>query len=366
MENEKAFKNWINPEVVKKIGTLFHSVYPKFNEERFFKKAQQLKDLELKARVLLLTEGLANELTGNFKIDKKILKDVLVQKKLKSFELWPISEYISQFGLDHFDESFDLMYHLTQEFTSEFAIRPFLKANPDLVLKKLSNWINDKNVHVRRWISEGTRPILPWGGKIPSFIQNPATIKLLDALKYDEEMYVRKSVANHLNDISKDHPSLVIKTLKNWLKNAPEDQKEKINWIKKHALRTLIKKGNISALELMGVLSEVNVKIIKFKLNKKSFKIGDPLQFEFGLELFEKKAHKLIIDYGIGFRKSNGSISTKVFKLKTISVPANGKIFLKKAHSLKKVTNLTFYPGIHELMVQVNGKILKKTIWELE
>jgi 3-methyladenine DNA glycosylase AlkC len=366
MENENAFKNWINPTVVKKMGNVFHSVYPKFDQVRFLKQSQHLNDLELKARVLMLTEGLAKELTGNFKKDANIIKDVLLLKKLNSFELWPISEYISQFGLSHFDESFELMYHLTQQFTAEFAIRPFLKQDPELVLKKLSPWLDDKNVHVRRWISEGTRPILPWGGKIPSFIKTPATLELLDSLKYDEELYVRKSVANHLNDISKDHPHLVIKTLKNWFKNAPTDQKEKIIWIQKQALRTLIKKGHKSALELMGVVSDINVKVVQFKLNKNSFKVGDKLEFNFALELLEKKDHKLIIDYGIGFRKANGSISTKIFKLKTINVSTSERIDIKKIHSLKKITTLTFYPGIHELIIQVNGKVLKKISWKLE
>ena len=365
MENENAFKNWINPTVVKKIAQAFHGVYPAFNEKNFHKNSTKLKEFELKGRVLLLTEGLRQELPNNFTEAAKIIKKVLLQKQLKGFELWPLSEYISQFGIDHFDESMELMYLLTQEFTSEFAVRPFLQKDPERVLRQFEDWLKDENVHVRRWISEGTRPILPWGGKIQSFIERPATVHLLDALKYDEELYVRKSVANHLNDITKHHPELVLETLKKWGKSCPEQHRDKIHWIKKHALRTLIKKGHIKALGLMGVSDKAEVKISQFKLNKDKFKVGDVLEFQFVLESTGKKEQKVIIDYGIGFVKSNGSISTKMFKLKTVHLGAKDKIILKKKHSLKKITTTTFYPGEHDLVLQVNGKILKRIPWLL-
>lgn len=363
MENENAFKNFINATVVKTMASVFAEVYPKFNVKRFQKLSTKLAPLELKARVLLLTDGLRTELPGNYPEDKKIIEKVLRKKKLTGFQLWPISEYISQYGTDHFDESLELMYELTQQFTSEFAIRPFLQKDPQKILKKFKSWLKDENVHIRRWISEGTRPLLPWGGKIHSFIERPATIHLLDALKYDEELYVRKSVANHLNDISKHHPELVIETLKEWVKVTPEQHKEKIHWIRKQALRTLIKKGHEKALGLMGVSHQAEVKLSGLKLNKEKFKLGDSLEFEFTLESTGKKSQDLIIDYGISFRKSNGSLSTKIFKLKAQSIGPKEKVQIKKKHSLKKITTMTFYPGEHELVIQVNGKILKKVSW---
>ena len=168
--SENAFKNLINPSVVKKTSQVFHEIYPLFNRKRFEKISRQLPLLELKQRVLLVTKALRAELPQDFLADKIIFEDVLFQKRLSGFELWPISEYISQYGTEHFDASMDLMYQLTQHFTSEFAIRPFLKINPQKILRKLKSWVNDESVHVRRWISEGTRPLLPWGGHIQSFI----------------------------------------------------------------------------------------------------------------------------------------------------------------------------------------------------
>lgn len=363
MENENAFKNWINPAVVKKTAMVFHDVYPAFDVKRFAKISTQLKELELKGRVLLITKALKQELPQDYHKSAKLLRAALDKNKLTGFELWPLSEYISQFGHDHLDESLDLMYHLTQQFTSEFAIRPFLQKNPGKVLEKLETWLGDESSHVRRWISEGTRPILPWGGKIPSFIESPATLHLLEALKYDEELYVRKSIANHLNDITKHHPKLVVTTLKKWVKDAPAEHAEKIAWIKRHALRTLIKKGDAGALGLMGVSSGADVEISKFKLSKKTYKVGETLEFSFQLKSVGKKSQKLIVDYGIGFRKANGGLSTKIFKLKGFELPAGESLSITKRHPLKLITTTKFYSGEHEIFVQVNGVIQKKLKW---
>lgn len=361
--SDSAFKNMINANVVKKMGATFHMAYPAFNQKRFQKIIPKLDAMELKARVLLLTEGLRAELPKIFLEDVKVLQNVLGQKKLISFELWPVSEYISQFGTDHIEKSMELMYEMTQAFTSEFAIRPFLEKTPKAILEILEGWSEDENVHIRRWVSEGTRPILPWGGKIQSFVKKPATLHLLEKLKYDEELYVRKSVANHLNDISKNQPELVVKTLETWVKDSPQEHKSKIDWIKKQALRTLIKKGHAGALGLMGVTGEAKVNLNNLKLNQKDYKVGDTLAFDFELKSTSSKSQDLIVDYLINFVKANGTRSAKVFKLKTIALKAGEKVVLKKSHSLKKITTMTFFKGEHEVQIQINGKVIKKVSW---
>lgn len=361
--SDSAFKNMINAKVVKKMGATFHVAYSPFDQKRFQRIIPKLDALELKARVLLLTEGLRAELPKKFLEDAKVLQKVLSQKKLSGFELWPVSEYISQFGTDHFEKSMGLMYEMTQAFTSEFAIRPFLQKNPEAILGMLEKWIEDENVHIRRWVSEGTRPLLPWGGKIQSFVKKPATLHLLEKLKYDEELYVRKSVANHLNDISKNHPELLVKTLKTWVKEAPQEHKSKIDWIKKQALRTLIKKGHIGALSLMGVTGEAKVNLKNLKLNQKNYKVGDTLAFDFSLESTSNKSQDLIVDYLINFVKVNGTRSAKVFKLKAMTLKAGEKVVLKKNHSLKKITTMRFFKGEHEVQIQINGKVIKKASW---
>lgn len=354
----------INEVVVKKMATVFSRAYPPFNKARFHRNTENLSELELKARVLLLRDALAQELPEDFKKAQEILKQVLDAHVLTGFQLWPISEFISKFGLNDFELSFSTMNLLTRQFTSEFAIRPFLLKDHEKCLKILSRWTRVPNVHVRRWVSEGTRPILPWGGKIPAFILNPQlTLPLLEDLKYDDELYVRKSVANHLNDISKNHPELVIKILKQWNKDAPAEHAAKIQWITRHALRVLIKKGHPGALKLMGAGDKCEIDFHALKLQEKKFRTGDVLEFEFSLTSTGKKKQKLIIDYVIDFVKSNGKHSPKVFKLKTLEIAPGEKILLSKKHPLRKITTMTFFKGEHYLSIQINGKIYEKASW---
>jgi 3-methyladenine DNA glycosylase AlkC len=224
MDNENALKNLINEKTVSSLGQEIVEVYPLFKRSEFLRVGKKLAPLELKARVKLLANELYVFLPADYKKALEIILKVLNKKKMKlsGFELWPFSEFIGTYGLDHFDESMKAMYVLTQHFTSEFAVRPFILKNHVRVLKYFSKWASDKNKHVRRWVSEGSRPLLPWGGNIPLFIMNPThTLLLLEKLKYDDELYVRKSVANHLNDISKNHPHVVIQMLRAWEKDSP-------------------------------------------------------------------------------------------------------------------------------------------------
>lgn len=365
-ENPNAFKNMINDSVVKNLASSISKSYPKFDSKNFIKLSKELAPLELKARVLLITKNLKVYLPDDYPTSLSILMTAMEKGKLSGFALWPFSEYISQFGLEHFDDSMKAMYKLTQNFTSEWAIRPYLLKNPAKVLKYFKKWATDKNVHVRRWVSEGSRPLLPWGQKIPLFIMDPThTLLLLDKLKFDDEIYVRKSVANHLNDISKNHPQVVIEILRMWQKDASENDMVKLNWITRHALRTLIKKGHPGALKLMGVEGKASVKISDIQINKKKFKLNDSLEFHFNLKSSSKSSQKIIIDYAIDFMKANGKKSKKVFKLKAIELKAGEEILIKKKHSLKPITTMKYYPGEHHIYIQVNGHILKEISWLL-
>ncbi len=366
MENENAFKNWINKDLVTKIASEISIVYPSFESKKFKAVSLKLNPLELKARTKIVTEYLKIYLPSNYKTALNIISKVIKRKKLKGFELWPFSEYISQHGLDEFEKSIEVLYELTQLFTSEFAIRPFIEKDHKLVLKYFKKWLTDESSHVRRWISEGSRPLLPWGQKLNIITENPElTISLLESLKYDEELYVRKSVANHLNDISKFNPKLVIQTLSKWQKNTPTEHVDKINWIVKHALRTLIKKGDTSALELIGISSKLKLNVSPIKLLKSKIKIGDKLHFEFSLESQSSKSQKLVIDYRIHFLKSNGTLVPKVFKLKNCVIAANEKIIINKSHSLKKITTMKYYKGKQAISLQINGQSFEAVSWAL-
>lgn len=357
----------INEVVVKKLATAIHHVYPAFNQTTFLTLKKELSPLELKARVLLITKYLKDHLPADYKKSLEILLESMEKGDLRGFELWPYSEYISQFGLDHFDESMKAMYQLTRRFTSEFAVRPFILKNHRKVLNKFEKWATDKNVHVRRWVSEGSRPLLPWGQKIPLFVMDPThTLLLLDKLKFDEELYVRKSVANHLNDISKNHPQVVIDVLRLWEKDSSAEDKTKLEWIKRQALRTLIKKGHTGALKLMGVKDKLEVSMKKFKCERKEYKLHDDLVFHLQIDSTSSKDQRLIVDYGIDFVKANGKKGRKVYKLKSLELKAGESATVTKKHSLRPITTMKYYSGTHHLSIQINGKMMGEVDFYLE
>jgi 3-methyladenine DNA glycosylase AlkC len=363
-DNPNAFKNRINHDLVKIIAAEIGSVLTSFNQKEFCKVIAVLAPLGLKERVLVIARELRVHLPSDYNKAISVLVKVMNRDKLSGFALWPFSEFIAQNGLDHFDQSMQAMHLLTQKFTAEFAIRPFFLKDADKVLNYFKQYALDENHHVRRWVSEGSRPLLPWGLRLPVFVENPdLTITLLDILKLDEELYVRKSVANHLNDISKHHPLVVVETIRRWEKNCPAQHSEKLAWIKRQALRTLIKKGYPAALKLIGVSGETKIKISLIKLQKERVSIGDKLEFSFDVTSQAKKEQKLVIDYLVHFVKSNGKLSHKVYKLKTCSIKAGQKISFSKSHSLKPITTMKWYRGEHKLSIQVNGKIYANKDW---
>lgn len=361
-ENPNAFKNWINPELVKKINANIVFYYPQFNQKKFLGITAKLIDLEMKDRVILIANTLQECLPKDYLEALKILLKSIETKtqSLKGFDLWPYTYFIEKNGTAYFKESLDALYVLTQKFTGEFAVRPFIAKDSTYTLNTLLKWSKDPNHHVRRWTSEGTRPRLPWGMKLHKLIENPKlTLPILENLKFDDELYVRKSVSNHLNDIAKDHPHLVIEILKNWQKQTKTKHNlEKINWIKKQALRTLVKDGNPLALKLMGVDPKVKVKLSPIKVNKKSIKLNEKLNFEFEVKSLSIKPQNLIIDYIVHYVKANNKTSAKVFKLKTYSLKKNESLKINKNHHFKHVTTRKHYSGLHKIEIQINGQIM--------
>ena len=367
MEKESAFKNFINKDVVLNISKEIAKVHPQFDSKKFNKVADELKPLEFRARAMINSDDLKMTLPPSYPQALKILVQVLKKEQLSGFTLWAFSEFIAQHGLEHFDESMQAMHELTRHFTSEFAIRPYFVKDHKKVLTYFHKWAFDKNVHVRRWVSEGSRPLLPWGLRLHIFKDNPKlSVALLEHLKYDEELYVRKSVANHLNDVAKFDATLVIKTIEAWQKNCPTQHKEKINWIKKQALRTLIKKGRPQALKLMGASSKVDIQLKNFKTSKNLYKLNDKLHFNFSIQSKSKKTQNLIVDYVIYFVKSNGSVSPKVYKLKSFDLKPKQSLIIEKNHSLKPITTMMYYSGAHFVALKINGKESSKVKWNFK
>lgn len=365
-ENPNAFKNLIGPALLAKLGEAFERSYPAFSSAELRKLAPRLEPLELKDRVRLIRSRLRELLPESYPEALSILVKAGKSSNLEGFDLWPLTDFVQTYGLEHFDASMEALRGLTEKFTAEFAVRPFLEAHPDRTIALLRRWAVDPNHHVRRAASEGTRPRLPWGERVAWMIKNPVPgIELLDSLYLDPELYVRKSVANHLNDVSRDHPDLAIEVLTRWRLATPEAELLKLEWIIRRALRTLIKNGHRDALQLIGVVGDAKVVASGLGVKKATLRVGDTLEFAFDLVSTAKIDQKLVVDYLIHHVRSNGGLSAKVFKLKTFKLPALAKVSIAKRHSLKRITTREYYPGEHLLEIQVNGRILLRQTWKL-
>jgi 3-methyladenine DNA glycosylase AlkC len=365
--NLSAFKLSINKDVLKRIADAIHKVHPVFDRKAFVATAPALDSLELKARVQFVRDRLQEFLPPSYPQALKILLASLKSGGLSGFALWPYTEFVQTFGLGDLSLSLAALQKMTVLFTGEFAVRPFLIEHPQETLKFLTAAARSPSVDVRRWASEGTRPRLPWGARLGDFVRDPSpTLPILEILRFDSELYVRKSVSNHLNDIAKDHPEVVLKVLKRWQTEAGADDRKKVTWIIHRSLRTLIKQGHPGALKLIGVDHQAQAQVKNLKLDKKSYKLNERIEFSFVLKSTAKKPQKLVIDYVIHHRKSNKETTPKVFKLKTFTLAGKAMAEIRKAHSLKVITTRKYYPGVHFLEIQVNGKIYARAEWNLK
>jgi 3-methyladenine DNA glycosylase AlkC len=173
---------------------------------------------------------------------------------LAVFFYLPHVRFIQHRLVDHFALGMQANYEVTKRFSAEFSIRPFLLRHPRASLALLRRWARDANPHVRRLVSEGTRPRLPWAERLKPFQEDPApTLALLELLKDDPELYVRRSVANHLGDIAKDHPRVALAVCRRWLEEvAGKDGERATNrrWLIRHAVRLPAQQGEAAAVKL--------------------------------------------------------------------------------------------------------------------
>jgi 3-methyladenine DNA glycosylase AlkC len=271
-------------------------------------------------------------------------------------------DFIEVYGLDDFDISAKALEHFTQYSSSEFAVRPFIVKYPKQMLAQHKKWAQHKNHHVRRLASEGIRPRLPWAMALPEFKKDPKPIlPILELLKNDESEYVRKSVANCLNDISKDHPDVLLQTVNNWKGNS-----KVTDWIVKHASRGLLKQGNVDALKTFGLNEQVHAKVTQLKISKNTLKIGDEFSFETSILLLDKTSHDIRVEYNIYFMKSNGKHAPKIFQIGTYLLNPKQEITIKRKHKFADLTTRKHYTGEHALAIVINGKELTKQAFMLQ
>lgn len=366
-DNPNAFKHWINAQVVETYALGLKKFHSELDSRRFRAIVAKFPELELRARVRLIAETLREVLPQEYPKALRALLGAIRAQKMEGFALWPATEFIQLHGLNHFDLSFEAMRELTALFTAEFAVRPFVTRDLKRACAELERAARDGNVHLRRWASEGLRPRLPWGERLHALIQDPTPcLRILELLRFDPEVYVRKSVANHLNDISKDHPEVVVKTLQAWAKEVPRGFEKEFHFILNRALRTLVKKGDARALKLLGVAhGDPALSIDRFQLSAKEARIGGSIEMSLRLKNHSKSERPFVLDYAIHHRKANGETSAKVFKLRSGRLRPGAEVEIRKAHSFKRITTRVYYPGVHGVEILLNGKPLSRLDFRL-
>lgn len=356
-----ALKEIFNAERLKHIATEMTAVYPAFNAKAFLKMANEgLAELSIMQRMARVSECLHAVLPLGYEESLEVLR-ALAPRLNSGFVSISLPNYVAMYGAHDFEQSMEALRFFTSFGTSEFAIRHFLRSDLERSLALMEVWSRHDSEHVRRLASEGSRPRLPWSFRLEAIQADPALAAgILDNLKADESLYVRKSVANHLNDITKDHPESVLDLIEGWsLEN------KHTAWIAKHALRSLIKQGNQRALAVIGAGGKAEVELLDVKVEPAVIRLGEKISLSFTVKSTVPDSQRLVIDYAIDYVKANGSTSAKVFKLKALTLPGHGREFVSRGQQITELTTRRHYAGMHAVHIMVNGELLASTSFEI-
>jgi 3-methyladenine DNA glycosylase AlkC len=366
----EPLKNYYGPDVPARIARMIKEVDSGFDEDAFLADALDgYQALELTPRARQIAQALGRHLPQDYERAIEILIASLGPKLqvaeltgMDVFVYLPHVFFVAEFGVDHFEASMRAQYELTQRFSAEYSIRVFLERYLQQTLGRLHEWAFDSNVHVRRLVSEGTRPRLPWAPRLRAFQDDPRPVlELLELLKDDPDLFVRRSVANNLNDIGKDNPAALIETCRRWMKDASPQR----SWLVRHALRSAVKRGEPEALEILGFLPATGVQVRDIHIAPAVASIGDSITFTVELSNDGSATKQLLIELRVHFVKANGKPSPKVFALKELVLRPNGSVQLSKTISLAQHTTRTHYPGQHRVEVLVNGRPSATSVFDI-
>ncbi len=314
MTENPALKDMFNIETVGALADALALEYSEFPGNDFLTRVfdSSWDQLALKARVRHITQILGDYLPSDYQEGLNILKRALPHLTDQGFEKMVFPDYVEVFGLDDWDTSMDALEEFTKHISGEFAIRPFISLDPDRTLARMNEWARHPHPGVRRLACEGCRPRLPWGLRLIDLVADPSPIlPILEILKDDPREEIRRSVANNLNDISKDNPRIVIQILTRWQKPENTDRSRLI----KHALRTLLKSGHPQALGLLGFSNDPQIDVLKISLEPQQIMLGESVEFSFEIKSTAETDQDLMIDYRVHFLRANGKHLAKVFKL---------------------------------------------------
>jgi 3-methyladenine DNA glycosylase AlkC len=367
----EPLKNHFGPQIPRRIAGMIAAAYPGFDSRGFVCRCLRGYDaLELMPRGRHIARGMHEFLPGDYEAAVSVLLKSLgprlentAANGMAPFLYLPYVFYVAEHGLGHFEASMRAQYELTQRFTAEFSIRPYLERYPRETLQRLMLWTNDPSEHVRRLVSEGTRPRLPWAPRLRQFQRDPAPVlRLLERLKDDPSLYVRRSVANNLNDIGKDHPELLVETARRWLEDGSADRQ----WLVRHALRSAIKRSDAKALAVLGFGSKPRAAVSNVQLTPRRPRIGDRLRLSADIRNTGKGRQNVLVDFCVYFVKASGRPSRKVFKLASLALAPGASMTVCKTISLAQQTTRKHYPGRHKLDLILNGHAQPLAVFDLQ
>ncbi|MCP3973356.1 MAG: DNA alkylation repair protein [bacterium] len=355
----EPLKFMVDREVVEDIAVRVAALAQGFDAAAFTADLMaELPDLELKPRIEAIARRLRLGLPADWREALAVVVEVArVEPPIGGFAAWPLCTFVEVFGVDDPDVSLPAMEHLTKRASCEFAIRPFLRDHWDAAYAQLMAFTEHADESVRRLPSEGTRPRLPWGMGIPRLKEDPtAGLALIERLRHDPSETVRRSVANHLNDIAKDHPEVVVKTLHRWNREAATDPK-----MVSHALRTLVKNGDTGALGVLGFTTEPEIEVEQFEVAPAAVEMGDRIELTAALRSTAAETQRLVIDFVIHHVNKSGATSPKVFKWTTLDLAAGETATLRKRRLIQQATTRTYRSGRHAVDLQIAGAITAST-----
>lgn len=354
-------KDILGPPALAVISAAGQASSSGFDHAAFLRNAAaNLDDLSVMERVRHIADALHAALPAAYDEALAIVRE-MGPRLTHGFQAVALSEFVARYGVHDFDRSLPALADLTRFGSAEFAIRPFLAIDPDRTLAVMLEWSGHADEHVRRLASEGSRPRLPWAARVGALKNDPTlAIPILERLNADPSLYVRKSVANHLNDIAKDQPAWLVDRLDHWPQDDPRTA-----WIVRHALRTLIKKGDPRALALLGVAHGADVEVESFSITPHAVGLGDAITITARLASTSPQTQQLVADYRIHYIRPNGKTAAKVFKLKTFALAGRGDAVLSITQPIQDFSTRRHHPGRHEVDLIINGQTAAQTAFNI-
>ncbi len=359
-----ALKDMVDGAVVAEIAARFSRADPRFDAAGFAADLTAvLPDLELKPRIQAIARRMRAALPDEYRAALEVVVAVATaEPPIAGFAAWPLCTFVEIFGVDDPAASLPAMEPLTKRASCEFAVRPFLSAHWDAAYAQLVEFTANEDEAVRRLPSEGTRPRLPWGVRVPRLIADPEPgLALVARLRADPSETVRRSVANHLNDVAKDHPDLVVAIVREWAAEDPPADPAMLA----HALRTLVKQGNRGALGALGYTTAAAVDVLEFSVTPAAVSMGDHIELAAHLHATAATSQRLVIDFVIHHVTAAGGTSPKVFKWKTIAMAPGETVLLRKRRMIQHASTRTYRAGTHRVELQIAGAIVADAAFDV-